>query len=134
MAAYQRVAWIQLVICLFVLTGMVALGVNFGWSKALPFAGTFGLVGLASLVLRPWRSDRAYFDERDHAIQGFAGKIALGAVWVGLFIGAGLLMASDATGSGTIPIRTIPWILIGMAIVFLTSQAATVLLCYRKAR
>lgn len=134
MAAYQRVAWVQLAICLFVLTGMVALGVNFGWSKALPFAAAFGLVGLAYLLLRLWRSDHAYFDERDRAIQGFAGKVALGAVGMGLGIGAGLVMASDATETGTIPIRAVPWILVGMTFVFLISQAATVLLCYRKAR
>jgi hypothetical protein len=134
MAAYQRVAWIYLVICAFVLAGMVTLGLNFGWSKALPLTAAFSLVGVASLLLRPWRSDQVYFDERDRAIQNLAGRVALGAVWVGLFIGVSLLVASDATGSGTIPIKVVPWFLVGMTFVFLVTLSVTVLLCYRKAR
>ena len=134
MAAYQKVAWIQLVICAVVLAGIVSLGVNFGWSKALPFTAAFGLVGVAGLLLRPWRSDHVTFDERDRAIQSLAGKVALGAMWVGLFCSAGLLLASDTTGNGTIPIRAVPWILVGMVFVFLVTLSVTALLCYRKVR
>jgi len=129
-AAYQRLAWVQLAICVAAAAAVVLMGVNFGWRGAFAGFGLLGLCGLLPLLTRPGRSNGVVGDERDAAIQVRALRTAFAVIWLSLVLGWGFVWWTGGTNA-SVPVVDITCFLIVLFFLLLFSYSLTAVIAYR---